>query len=245
MVWIIFGVLLFLFFIVSVLFFLKIMELKRTKQSLNEAKLYNKTLEHLYDDVRSFRHDFFNILQSIDGYIKTNDISALGKYYKDLKRECAELNSMSMLSPKLIDDPGIYTLISSKFYKAREAGVFFDVHITAKVSQIAVSPYVLSRVLGVLLDNAIEAAKDSFEKTVSLEIVNVFDRIDVIVQNSYADKDIDVDKIFEKGFSSKAKDTSRHGLGLWKVKELLKLYKNLNLVASKDLHWFKQVLEIR
>ncbi|MCI8397053.1 MAG: hypothetical protein HFJ52_05345 [Clostridia bacterium] len=93
------------FLFIFILLVLNTKKLKSTNRSLEEAQLYNKTLEHLYDDVRSFRHDFFNILQSIDGYIKTQDISALGKYYQDLKRECAELNSMSMLSPKLIDDP--------------------------------------------------------------------------------------------------------------------------------------------
>jgi two-component system sensor histidine kinase AgrC len=139
---------------------------------------------------------------------------------------------------------GIYSLIASKFYKARKADVFFDVHITAKISQIGVSTYILSRVLGVLLDNAIEAASDSFEKSVSLEIVNVFDSVQIIVQNSYVDKEINVDKIFEKGFSSKTKNSNSHGLGLWKVKEMISLHTNLALKASKNFHYFRQVLEI-
>lgn len=40
-------------------------KLELTEQSLEEAKLYNKSLKILHDNVRAFKHDFSNIVQAI------------------------------------------------------------------------------------------------------------------------------------------------------------------------------------
>jgi len=62
-----------------------------------------------------------------------------------------------------------------------------------------------------------------------------------MIENTYAEKDVDTEKIFEKGYSSKPKNT---GLGLWEVRQILKKNHNLNLFTSKDDSFFRQQLEI-
>lgn len=227
--------------------------LKRQKQALEELeklKLHNKTLELLYDNVRIFRHDFFNIMQSIDGYIKTNDMASLEKYYREIKKECDGLNNLSFLNPDFIDEPAIYNLIGAKYYKAEEANISLDMHFFLKISSLKISPYTLSRILGILLDNAIEAASVSPEKKINFEIVpapcyNSFKQKSlVIIENSYINKDVDLNKIREKGFTSKLSDTCSHGLGLFEVNKLLRRHKNLNLHTTKNNDYFRQTLEI-
>ena len=44
-------------------------------------------------------------------------------------------------------------------------------HFFLKISSLKISPYALSRILGILLDNAIEAASTSPEKRINFEIV--------------------------------------------------------------------------
>lgn len=68
--------------------------------------------------------------------------------------------------------------------------------------------------------------------------------VNIIIENSYSNKDIDINRISEKGFTSKSETSGSHGLGLWKVANILKKYDNLNLYTSKDNSIFKQVLEI-
>lgn len=63
----------------------------------------------------------------------------------------------------------------------------------------------------------------------------------LIVENAYKEKDIDTEKIFEKGYSTKEGNT---GLGLWEVRQILLKNTNLNLFTSKDDTYFKQQLEI-
>ena len=61
------------------------------------------------------------------------------------------------------------------------------------------------------------------------------------IENSYAEKDIDIDAIFEKGKTSKENHT---GLGLWEIRKILKSNNNLNLHTTKDDKYFTQQFEI-
>lgn len=77
--------------------------------------------------------------------------------------------------------------------------------IFSDLSKINTNIYELSRILGILLDNAIEAARETDEK-----IINIIIRSDVkkqifIIENSCIDNNISTTKIFEKGLFNKRK----------------------------------------
>ena len=108
--------------------------------------------------------------------------------------------------------------------------------------------YELTRILGILLDNAIEASFECENK-----LVNITFRKDkkansnlIIIQNTYANKDINIDRIFEKGYTSKqdTEDDKAHGLGLWEVRKYLKKNTNLDLYTTKNDTFFIQQFEI-
>ena len=61
------------------------------------------------------------------------------------------------------------------------------------------------------------------------------------IENTYENKEIDTDKIFEKNYSTKKGNT---GLGLWKIRDILKKDTSLDLFTSKDEEMFKQQIEI-
>ena len=101
----------------------------------------------------------------------------------------------------------------------------------------------LPEYFGILMDNAIEAANECEQKK-----INVIMRTDtnanrqlLIIENTYNNKDVDTDKIYEKGFSTKENNT---GLGLWEVRQILKRNTNLNLFTTKNSDFFIQQLEI-
>ena len=62
-----------------------------------------------------------------------------------------------------------------------------------------------------------------------------------MIENTYKDKNINTDKIFEKGVSGKKDHT---GLGLWEIRKILNKTANANLFTSKDEKYFKQQIEI-
>ena len=111
------------------------------------------------------------------------------------------------------------------------------------VGEIGVDSYDFCVILGILLDNAIEAAKESDEKIVNVKFQrNKKNNKVVIVENSYKDKDIDITKIFEKGYSTKP-ESPDHGLGLWNVKRILSHTSELELFTSRG-KMFKQEIEM-
>ena len=63
----------------------------------------------------------------------------------------------------------------------------------------------------------------------------------IIIENTFKDDNIDTDKIFTKGYSTKKNQT---GLGLWQVEKILKRNNNLNLYTTKNGTFFRQQLEI-
>ena len=103
--------------------------------------------------------------------------------------------------------------------------------------------YEFSRILGILLDNAIEEASKCSEKIVNIKFRNEQNkhRQVIIIENTYNNKDVDTEEIFNKGFSGKQ---NHSGLGLWEVKQILKKNNNLTLYTAKDNRLFKQQLEI-
>ena len=103
--------------------------------------------------------------------------------------------------------------------------------------------YDFTKILGILLDNSIDAASTCEEK-----IVNVIFREDdknkrqlLIIENTYLDKNVDINKIFDKGFTGKENHT---GLGLWEIRKILKRNNNLNLHTTKTDKYFTQQFEI-
>ena len=111
------------------------------------------------------------------------------------------------------------------------------------LSTLKMKVYEFARILGIFLDNAIEASSDCDEKIINLTFRNDSknSRQLITIENTYANKDVDTQKIFEKGISGKE---NHCGLGLWEVNKLLNKNKNLSLFTTKNEKYFSQQLEI-
>lgn len=93
------------YFGISIYSLSRIMKLSLTTQKLESAEAYNKTLHILHDSVRGFKHDFDNIVTTIGGYVKTNDMDGLKKYYIQLEEDCQKVNNLYLLNPEIINNP--------------------------------------------------------------------------------------------------------------------------------------------
>jgi len=233
------------YFIISIYSIVNISKLETTTNNLEREQLYNRSLAVLHDSVRGFKHDFANIVQAIGGYVDSNDMEGLRKYYHNLKTDCTSVNNLSILNPDTINNPAIYSLLASKYHTARSYDIHMDLDIFLDFKELenAVSIYELTRIFGILLDNAIEAAKDCEYKHIILRIHKEpnCNYITIHLLNTYANKDIDPERIFHKGFSTKEGNS---GLGLWEVHKYLSNHTNLDLYTTKDDNYFSQELRI-
>lgn len=236
-------ILLIAFLILSIYSFTRIIKLANTKTELASAEEYNKSLQNLYDEVKGFKHDFSNIVSTIDGYIENNDINGLKKYFYYVKEDCKLANNISLLNPSTINNPGIYSLLNNKYFKAINSDITFDIDFFLDLKSLDVNMYQFSRMLGVLIDNAIEEAEKCENKIVKLSFIreNRNNRAKITIENTYSNKEVNIETIFKKGISGK-KDHS--GIGLWEVKKYVSSSKNLDLFTSKSDEFFKQELSI-
>lgn len=236
-----FGLLIYLSLSLYIIF--TISKLEMTSTNLKEAQLYNKTLEILQDNTRAFRHDFTNILVGMTGYIDRNDMEGLKKYHSQLLDDIKQVNNLTTLSPKVVNNPGVYNVLANKYHKADSLGIKINLEVFLDLNDLHMKIYEFTRVLGILMDNAIEACSECEKK-----IINVSIRKDsrkhmelLVIENTYKDKGIDTEKIYEKGYSTKQGNT---GLGLWEVRQILKKNNNLNLYTTKTDEFFSQQFEI-
>ena len=134
-------------------------------------------------------------------------------------------------------------MLNNKYFKATNAGIKFELDFFLDLNTLQVNNYKFSRILGVLLDNAIEEAEKCDEKIikVSFRRENKNHRAVILIQNTYTNKNVDIEEIFKKGFSGKQ---NHSGIGLWEVRKYVKNSKNLDLFTSKNNEFFNQELTI-
>lgn len=236
-------ILLISFLLLSIYSFTRMIKLANARKDLKSAEDYNKSLEILYDKVKGFKHDFDNIISTLDGYIENNDINGLKTYFTEVKKDCRITNNLAILNPKIINNPGIYSLLNSKYFKAINANVNFELEFFLDLDTLNVNIYEFSRMLGILIDNAIEEAQKCEEKVVKVIFrrENKNHRAIIIVENTYSNKNVDTEKIFEKGVSGKK---NHSGIGLWEVRHYVEKSKNLDLFTTKNTKFFMQELSI-
>ena len=233
------------YFTVSIYSIVNSSKLETTQLNLDNANKNLHSLQILHDELRTVKHDFNNMVNCIGGYVLTEDIPGLKRYYQELLEECNKTNNLYALSPQVINHPAIYHMLATKYYEADQMDVQIFLNVFLDLNEIEKHMRILdfTRILGILLDNAIDAAKECDKKEVNVTFRKDIDNrvILVIIQNTYNNKEVDTESIFLKGNTSKE---NHSGLGLWKVRQILSKNNNLNLYTTKNDEYFTQQFEI-
>lgn len=232
--------------IISIYSILKTLILEDTKRNLEQSELHNKSLELLYNNVSAFKHDISNIITALGGLIYAKNMDGLERYYNKIIDELSINNNLSTLNPKIINNPAIYNILATKYYKADSLGIIINLQIFINLNELKMDLYDFCRILGILLDNAIEAASKCEEKIINIDIhdVKIKKYQTITIENTFSDKNLDLNKITEKGYTTKQNDKNSHGIGLWQVSQMIKKHNNVILETTKDEKYFRQELVI-
>lgn len=171
-------------------------------------------LEELNATLRKQRHDFKNQLQVVHGLIQLQDYDEAGRYietvYEDIQRVGSVLRT---------GIPAVNALIAAKMGDCEERGIEMSVGIYSAWTDLPVEGYVISRIMGNLLDNAIDAAADAPEGRIHIELSKTVNHYTFFVENNGAEIPPEArERLFERGFTTKG---GGHGMGLAIVRELL------------------------
>lgn len=220
------------------------LEIESRENEFKNLKEYTENIESLYSEMRKFRHDYTNILASLTGYIDNNNIDGLREYFeKDILglNEAFEKRNDNigiLKNVKIIEMKG---LIASKLIKAQKLNIKTRVEVLEPINKININIISMCRILGILLDNAIDAAQESVEKQIAIALINSGDYVVLIVSNSVSENVAPIHKIFKKGFSTKGEN---RGIGLSNLKEILSNYSKSTIETKIVEGVFTQTLKI-
>ncbi|MDD7795014.1 sensor histidine kinase [Clostridium sp. 'White wine YQ'] len=245
------GLLFFIYFIllgvVMLILFKSItkeMELKNKQSHFESLQKYTDNLENLYSDMRAFKHDYVNIISSMIGYIEDDDMEGLKKHFNEnilpLSNEIGKNNSKIALL-KNIKIPEIKGLLSSKLIRAQEIGIELFIDIVEPIENIDMDIIDISRSLGILLDNAIEAGEKCENPTVKIAFVKRGQALIIAILNKCPEDTPPIYKIYKKGYSTKGEN---RGVGLSNLKEILEKYNNVSIDTTIENEEFIQKITI-
>ena len=222
----------------------KKMELKQKRFEQRQMEQYMNKIQGLYLELKGFRHDFGNIITSLNLAIEEENIEDIKRIQRDVLEECyGQLQKEEYTGFDLgnIRDSALRSILSRGWIYAEEMGVKLTFETEDIIEKVPMRLLDLVRTVGILVNNAIEAAKMSQEKEVQIAIFNMPNGVHLIIKNSISDEPINWNKLYEKGFSTKG---DRRGMGLAIVKELIGEYAAIFLETELINGRFTQSLVI-
>ncbi|MDW8705792.1 GHKL domain-containing protein [Streptococcus suis] len=218
----------------------EIQELK--DKQLTDLGRYSRHVESLYKEIRSFRHDYTNILISLNEAIKEEDIVAIRTIYSEViadsdrkfydgKYDIARLSN--------IQNPAVKSLLSSKMLEAQKKGIAISVEVDAEIEPPDLELIEFITILSILLDNAIDAAKQCANGNIVFAYFQEDDRKIIVVENTTVEDKVSTSNIFEYGHSTKG---DNRGIGLANVKTILDNYPKFSISTNSSNHRFVQEL---
>lgn len=209
---------------------------------LNELSIYSHQVESLYEEIRSFRHDYINILTSLKLGIDNQDIEAIKTVYNGVLRDSGTQfydSKFDIAKLSNIKNDAIKSILSAKLLEAQNRGISISVEIEEPVSNFRIELLDFITVLSVLCDNAIEATIEAISPRMTVAFINNDDSLVLIVENSIKSEKVDVSHIFARGYSSKGEG---RGLGLHNVNSVLEKYPKSTITTRSANHLFSQTI---
>lgn len=238
------------FFVITlVIFYLLIHTLKKESQLAAKVKEYEviqdytQKVEQLYLDIRTFKHDYLNILSTMGLYLDQKQYDELEAYFKKyiLSQEENLTNKDYILGKlALLHVKEIKGLLYPKLLSAINQRLQIIVDIKDPVTKIAVDYLDLIRILGIFIDNAIEASVESEEKTLYVGLLVDDDTVIIRICNS-CNEVANFHRLADINVSSKS---GSRGIGLYNANLLIKKHSNMIHKTSCENRIFTQELQI-
>ena len=171
-------------------------------------------LEDLNGTLRAQRHDFMNHLQVVFSLLELEDYKEASDYiervYGDIRRVSRTLKTAH---------PAINALLAAKVGDCEARGVHVDLQIESPWAGLPVESWEMCRVLGNLIDNAMDAMKDAPEPRLLIRLSeSVQSYTFVIANNGPMIQPSIAERIFQRGFSTKGEG---RGMGLSIVRGIM------------------------
>lgn len=179
---------------------------------------YQQELELFNEVIRTQRHDFNHHLHAIKGMLDSKRHGECSEYVSDLVKETVSVNSVLPIS-----NPTVSAMLYTFDSQAQRLGINFCVEIHYNLENISTKPYETNKILGNLIQNAIDDVEASGEREYGVNInISCKNGKSVIdVSNVFRGDPEIIGKIFGYKFSTKK---GHDGIGLNSVLRIAESY---------------------
>lgn len=193
---------------------------KKYDELLDVMKSYESDIE----EQRTLRHETKNEFATIKCKLQDKENNKTIIEYIDSvigKKEKAGSTKYSKF--KYLPSNGLKGFFYYKFIEAEKKGINVSINISKQIENSFLKDIEtkdfkdLARIIGVYLDNAIEASSTSEDKKLGIEMYLIKEKIEIIITNTF-NNEINLDKIGKESFSTKGK---HRGHGLLLVNKIL------------------------
>ena len=185
---------------------------------------YRSEMQAFMSVIRSQRHDYNFHVQTLSGLIDAGDIDECREYLHNLVRDSVAMNTILP-----VKDPAIAALIFSFRTMALENGIELHIDIQNDLSCVATSTYETNKIIGNLLQNAIDEVRTHADKSFGIHLYILKRGENCIIHAAnritpQADAHSHLQEMYRPGFSTKA---GHEGIGLSSIQNLLRRYRGV------------------
>ena len=207
---------------------------------LSNLKEYTDHLEQEQRKLRKFKHDYQNMLLSLEENLRSSDSQDAKDYLQTFKQYSDNYISESGLwmfnDFDNVKTPYLKSVLINKTSQATEQGI--DVHFECRydVDQIAMEPYDLVRIVGIAYDNAIEAVRnlDKNHRKINVMVYRTKGQTEVTIANPMQTTE-NLIHLKKEGVTTKK---GHSGLGLANIEEISANYSNVLVNYREVKGWF-------
>ena len=172
----------------------------------NSYEAYSETIEQYREVQHNLKHDLYFIKTSLPRKYQNSINELLYKYNKNYEW----INNINNIPE------GLQGIIFLKEQEAKKHKILISVNSRKNINNITKDFLDLSNILGILLDNAIEASKISKSKNIDISIVENNSILNIKIINKYINN-INLSEIGNKNYSTKK---YKSGIGLNYIKNV-------------------------
>lgn len=193
---------------------------KKYDELLDVMKSYESDIE----EQRTLRHETKNEFATIKCKLQDKeDNKTIIEYIDSVIGEKEKAGSTKYSKFKYLPSNGLKGFFYYKFIEAEKKGINVSINISKQIENSFLKDIEtkdfkdLARIIGVYLDNAIEASSTSEDNKLGIEMYLIKEKIEIIITNTF-NNEINLDKIGKESFSTKGK---HRGHGLLLVNKIL------------------------
>lgn len=212
------------------------------KADVNQKQLHIDSLTNASDEFRAIKHDFYNILQTYNGYFALQDYEACQKYHYSLVQITVQAGEALDLTCHLPENPTLVALLIEKRRKAQKLKITMDISLKCLLGDLPIAEMDMSRIMACLLDNAIEAATETQTRYISYTMEQKTPDTKLIIITNSTKKPMTNSQMFVFGKTNKE---GHQGIGLNTVIRTIDRYGNCTFQISYFNNQMVAYLELK